>query len=575
MDFSQVKKWTIPQGSVKQVSANGTVIWKGTWKFTIVLGDYVSKVKWSIDNTNWTSIAANTTLEEIDSGKTLYIKAETYSDKPSTYQYTYDMTNHNFDVTRTEANDGGSVTVYRTASPVDRYYTITWKNWDGTVLETDTNVIHDATPSYDGSTPTRASTAEYNYTFSGWSPSVSTVTGNQTYTAQFNSSARYYTSTVYAGDYISTLKARASGGSWSAAGASASVSHTYNQTVEWALVNYSTGTKYYKSGYRYYYSGDTSGSFSGGQGTTKTINRSCSPENITATLYIHSHTERNYTISRYNNDEIIRMNDLIYYTRGTHPNYYYQTDEYYESSKLYTAYGSHLTDSGKLYNKTISTAGYFRIGENGSLKPLNWSLYTSASAGDPDPYNYTSSTGKLFTSTIGEYSNELGETAYGQIHTGIPKVALYASGGHIYIKVTSMGNAQKVLLREKNEWVGENFLHRTITSAGTYDSYAYVNPNNDHHCSEKYYYVVAKCRNSLWFKATFNYAGILGSGRNGSTSQCSNHTLDLGYRGYHGYDTQLQEVQYSVSFQRGRTNSFTPDYWFIQFTASNPFWILE
>ena len=34
-------------------------------------------------------------------------------------------------------------------------YTITWKNWDGSVLETDTNVKEGTTPTYDGVTPTR------------------------------------------------------------------------------------------------------------------------------------------------------------------------------------------------------------------------------------------------------------------------------------------------------------------------------------------------------------------------------------------------------------------------------------
>ena len=64
-------------------------------------------------------------------------------------------------------------------------YTITWNNWDGTTLETDTGVTYGSTPSFDGTTPIRMPTSQYSYTFTGWAPSVSIVTGNQTYTATY------------------------------------------------------------------------------------------------------------------------------------------------------------------------------------------------------------------------------------------------------------------------------------------------------------------------------------------------------------------------------------------------------
>ena len=86
-------------------------------------------------------------------------------------------------------------------------YTVTWKNYDGTVLETDYNVQRGTTPTYDGNTPTREADGNYIYLFTGWSPTVSSIYSDKTYTAQFSQKSLYtvtwknYDGTVLEIDY--------------------------------------------------------------------------------------------------------------------------------------------------------------------------------------------------------------------------------------------------------------------------------------------------------------------------------------------------------------------------------------
>lgn len=82
---------------------------------------------------------------------------------------------------------------YRYASCIPPVtYTVTWLNDDGTVLETDAKVKEGATPEYNGEMPTKDATAQYTYTFAGWTPEVTTVTEDVTYTASYSSTVNTY-----------------------------------------------------------------------------------------------------------------------------------------------------------------------------------------------------------------------------------------------------------------------------------------------------------------------------------------------------------------------------------------------
>jgi hypothetical protein len=59
----------------------------------------------------------------------------------------------------------GNTTYYAAYSKTLRSYTVTWMN-GSTTLETD-STDYNTKPDYNGSTPTKSSTAQYTYQFAG------------------------------------------------------------------------------------------------------------------------------------------------------------------------------------------------------------------------------------------------------------------------------------------------------------------------------------------------------------------------------------------------------------------------
>ena len=99
--------------------------------------------------------------------------------------YAGDYWTNAWETAGTGATWKGPKTLTLYAHWIPKKYTVTWKNYDGSVLETDTGVVHGTTPAYNGATPQKAEDENFTYTFNGWSPALEAVTGDAEYTAQF------------------------------------------------------------------------------------------------------------------------------------------------------------------------------------------------------------------------------------------------------------------------------------------------------------------------------------------------------------------------------------------------------
>ncbi len=110
--------------------------------------------------------------------------------KENTAEYTYTFTGWTPQIVPV-AGDAEYIATY---DSVRNSYTITWKNEDGTVLQSG-EVAYGEAPVYTGEMPSRPNTAEYTYTFAGWDKEVVTVTEAATYTATYTTTKNSYTIT--------------------------------------------------------------------------------------------------------------------------------------------------------------------------------------------------------------------------------------------------------------------------------------------------------------------------------------------------------------------------------------------
>lgn len=174
-----------------RLSAGNSASLEGALQLNITTNIRTFTVTWKNDD--------GTTLKtESVAGGSVPSYSGTTPTKASTAQYSYSFSGWN----PVPAALDGNKTYTAQYTATTRSYTVTWKDWDGTTIATETKA-YGTTPSRSG--PSRASTAQYNYTFAGWSPTPTAVTGNAVYTATYTQVLRSYTITWQ--DYDGTVLA--------------------------------------------------------------------------------------------------------------------------------------------------------------------------------------------------------------------------------------------------------------------------------------------------------------------------------------------------------------------------------
>ena len=159
----------------------------------------------------WTANSYTVTFDANGGEGSMNQQTFTYDVAQALNQNTFTRTGYSFTGWNTQANGSGStyvdkaevqnltteeganITLY--AQWTANTYTIRFVDENGTELQS-SEVKYGQTPEYNGETPTKESTAEFHYTFAGWTPQIANVTEEATYKATYTATKRSYTLTV-------------------------------------------------------------------------------------------------------------------------------------------------------------------------------------------------------------------------------------------------------------------------------------------------------------------------------------------------------------------------------------------
>ena len=193
--------WTLADGGEIPSTVTGPMIIYANFERT--LNQYT--VTFEVDPEGYGSV--DVTSLTVDYGKTFSVSSNvltldgtsvTATPTGADAEWTYSFVNWTLedDSVVTNGTVTGDITITANFTRTKNTYTVTWKNYDGTVLETDEGVEYGTVPEYNGTDPEKPATAEKTYTFVGWDPTVSAVTGDAEYTAMFSDETNTYTVTI-------------------------------------------------------------------------------------------------------------------------------------------------------------------------------------------------------------------------------------------------------------------------------------------------------------------------------------------------------------------------------------------